>query len=379
MHLPDFIASNIDPILDEWERYAKEIPAACGMDSRRLRDHARQMLETIVDDLRTPQSAQQQEDKSKGRGRKSGRPGEDSNAEKHASARARAGFTIEDLISEYRALRASVLRLWARAERSRQASDLEEMTRFNEAIDQAVAESVARYSSEVRQAQDIFLGMLGHDLRNPLGAINMSAQLLTRELAPESRLARAAGIIHRTGLQMSELIDDLLDFTRTRLGQGIPIQCAPTSMTEVARQAVAQACAEHPAHDIALDAPHDIRGQWDPARIRQVFSNLIGNAVKHGDRAAPITVVVSGDAETAHATVSNHGEPIAPEDIPHIFEPLHRSPASASGDRHHAGLGLGLYITQEIVHAHQGTVAVSSSREHGTTFTVKLPRRCARS
>lgn len=376
MRLSDFIADNLELILNEWECYARQIPAAHDMDRNELRDHARQMLEAIVKDLNTPQTEEEQKEKSIGHGRKYG-ANEESGAEMHGSARVKAGFSIGDLIAEFRALRASVLRLWEKSINTAQQSDLNDMTRFNEAIDQAVAESVARYSSMVKQAQDVFLGILGHDLRNPLGAITLSAQYLIQSTSLESRYIKVAAMIYNSSKQMSLLIHDLLDFTRTRLGQGMPIEPEQTSLTDIVRQAVAQACAFHPEHTILLDATGDLSGQWDPARIEQVFSNLIGNAIKHGSRKMPINVVLWGDSENVIATVHNSGDPIPKDDISHIFEPLRRSPASSTSERRNSGLGLGLYITKEIIQAHGGGVTVASSIEEGTTFTVRLPRRCA--
>lgn len=378
MRLSDFIADNLELILNEWACYAEQIPAAQDMDKEELRDHARQMLETIVKDLNTPQTAEEEKEKSIGHGREIGNGAhKESGAERHGVARVKAGFSIEDLIAEFRALRASVLRLWGKSSNTVQQSDLNDMTRFNEAIDQAVAESVARHSSMVKQAQDVFLGILGHDLRNPLGAITMSAQYLMRSTSLESRDIKAAVMIFNSGKQMSQLIHDLLDFTRTRLGQGMPIEPEQTNLAEIVRQAVAQACAFHPEHTILLHVTDDLSGQWDTGRIGQVFSNLIGNAIKHGSRNIPINVVLSGDSENAIATVHNSGDPIPQEDISHIFEPLRRSPASSTGEHYDSGLGLGLYITKEIIHAHGGSVTVASSIAEGTTFTVRLPRRCA--
>lgn len=205
----------------------------------------------------------------------------------------------------------------------------------------------------------------------------MSAQYLMRSTSLESRDIKAAVMIFNSGKQMSQLIHDLLDFTRTRLGQGMPIEPEQTNLAEIVRQAVAQACAFHPEHTILLHVTDDLSGQWDTGRIGQVFSNLIGNAIKHGSRNIPINVVLSGDSENAIATVHNSGDPIPQEDIPHIFEPLRRSPASSTGEHYDSGLGLGLYITKEIIHAHGGSVTVASSIAEGTTFTVRLPRRCA--
>lgn len=379
MRLSKFITDNMEVILSEWEHYAEQIPAAQAMDKHSLRDHARQMLETIVKDLDTPQSEEEQKAKSRGQGQQKGHDAHvESGAEQHATARAQAGFTIGDLISEFRALRASVLRLWGKSSSTVQQSDLDDMTRFNEAIDQAVAESVTRYSSMVKQAQDLFVGILGHDLRNPLGAITMSAQYLMQGTSLESRHIKAAALIYSSSKQMSRLIGDLLDFTRTRLGQGMPVKCEQTDLADLARHAVSQACAFHPEHKISLDVTGDLNGQWDPARIGQVFSNLIGNAIKHGDQRTPIQIVLAGDVEFATASVHNSGSPIPTEDISCIFEPLRRSTTSTENGQG-AGLGLGLYITQQIVHAHGGIITVASSSDEGTTFPLRLPRRCVSS
>jgi len=335
------------------------------------------MLLTIVDDLRAPQTSEQQKDKSEGHGNDEMHgPREESGAEMHATGRLQAGFSVSDLISEFRALRASVLRLWGKCSAEVQQSDLDDITRFNEAIDQTAAESVTRYTASIGQAQDVFIGMLGHDLRNPLGAIHMSAQLLMQDAALGARQVKAASMIYNSGRQMGGLIGDLLDFTRTRLGKGIPVTCEQTDLAWLVRQAVDQASAYHPERSITLDATGDPAGQWDTARIGQVFSNLIGNAIKHGDPAAPIRIHVSGDAASVMASVNNMGAPIPAEELPHIFEPMHRAPSAGNGHPGSAGIGLGLYITQEIVHAHGGTVSVSSTLDAATTFTVVLPRRC---
>jgi signal transduction histidine kinase len=284
---------------------------------------------------------------------------------------------MEEMVSEYRALRATVLRLWRKSTDSVQPSDLDDMTRFNEAVDQAVAESVARFSSMVKQAQDLFLGILGHDLRNPLGAIIISAQFLMLDATLDSRYIKTGSIIYNSGKQMSRLIDDLLDFTRTRLGQSMPILPTQIDLADVVRQAVMEACAFHPDRTISFDAIGELSGQWDSVRIRQVFSNLIGNAIKHGSASEPINVVLSSQTQDVIATVHNSGTPVAENDIPYIFDPLYRFSMSFAGALKDSGLGLGLYITREIIQAHAGTVTIASSIEAGTTFTVRLPRQHA--
>lgn len=376
MRLSDFITANLEPILNDWEAYAKTLRAAQGMNSEELRDHARQMLEAIADDLAKPQTEEEQTEKSKGDGPSSGGAAdEDSAPEQHASLRAKSGFSIDDMIAEYRVLRASVLRLWGKSSDSVQQSDLDDMTRFNEAIDQAVAESVARYSSMVKHAQDLFLGILGHDLRNPLGAITMSAQLLMQDAALDSRYIRTASMIYSSGNQMSRLIDDLLDFTRTRLGQGMAISPTHTNLADIVRLAVMEACAFHPDRAVSFDAIGELHGYWDSGRIGQVFSNLLGNAIRHGSTSEPVTIALSCQGENVVATVHNGGKPIPANELPHIFEPLRRSVILPNGKLNDSGLGLGLYIVQEIIQAHAGVITVTSSMEAGTTFTVRLPRK----
>lgn len=376
MCLPDFIIANIEAILDDWERYAMQIPAAQEMGKEALRDHAREMLETIVRDLGTPQTPEEQKQKSEGAGHSKGNDGEgESAAQKHATVRMKAGFTVEDLVSEFRALRATVLRHTAQAAETEYRTHLDDLTRFNEAIDQAVAESIARHSAMIRKSQDVFLSVLGHDLRNPLGAVTMSAQYMMGSQSLESRHIKAAAMIYNSSKQMNALIGDLLDFTRTRLGQGMPMKPEATNIAEVARHAVAQACAFHPEHRIRLEMTGQLDGHWDAARIGQVFSNLIGNAVKHGSMEAPIDVVLNGDdGSEILATVHNGGDPIPEDDLPRIFEPLCRASTSQHKNRDDAGLGLGLFIAHEIVQAHGGALTVASSAEDGTTFTVRLPR-----
>lgn len=380
MRLSDFITANLEPILSEWETYAKEIRAAQGMNSEELRDHARQILEAIAKDLATPQTEEVQKEKSKGHSQANKHAGnEESAPESHALERAKSGFSIEDMIAEYRALRASVLRLWGKNSDAVEQCDLDDMTRFNEGIDQAVAESVARYSSTVKHGQDLFLGILGHDLRNPLGAITMSAQFLLQNTLLDSRLIKPVSIIHNSGKQMSNLIDDLLDFTRTRLGQGMPMSPRQMDLADIVRQTVQEACTFHPERTISFDATGELSGNWDSARIGQVFSNLIGNAIKHGSGSESINIVLSGQGEDVLATVHNGGNPIPEDEISKIFEPLHRSLSPATGNRRDFSLGLGLYIAREIIQAHGGTIAVTSSMEEGTTFIIRLPRQRASS
>ncbi|MGZ8414175.1 MAG: ATP-binding protein [Gemmatirosa sp.] len=377
MRLADFIRANQEPILAEWEAFARTCtPAGRPMNITALRDHAGQMLTVIAADLAEPQSGAAQSEKSKGRAPDEG-AGASTAAEEHGAGRAESGFAIEQMVAEFRALRASVLRLWTKSERALETADIEDLTRFNEAIDQALAESVARFNREVEHAKETFLAILGHDLRTPLGAIQTSATFLLeigeREEVERTLLTRIAA----SSSSAVTMVGDLLDFTRSHLGGGIPVVRADADVSRIVREVVAEHSAAHPGLPIRVDAPAEERGQWDAARLSQSLGNLIGNAVQHGAEGTTVTVCVHGTAEEVSVAVHNRGVVLPFERLDGIFNPMRtRGPGRTAAARGPTGsLGLGLYIAERIVHAHDGCIEVKSSEEEGTTFTVRLPRR----
>jgi signal transduction histidine kinase len=345
------------------------------MDLAELRDHASEMLDTIAADLDTPQTKREQADKSEGKSdAEPDSRGPDTAAQSHGAARAESGFTVEQMVSEYRALRASVTRLWIEAAGELSRKDLDDLVRFNEAIDQALAESTSRFTQDLEQSKEMFVAMLGHDLRTPLGAIIGSAHIMvsTKDL-PEIALKRAFLILN-SGQRMNALVDDLLDFTRSRLGRGIPIVRADMDISKVCRQTVEEIAALHPQRVVNFDATGEVQGQWDRDRLTQAFSNVISNAVQHGADQTPINVLVRGGGDDVEVAIQNRGAVIPASELDKIFNPLYR----IEGDKPVApreNLGLGLYITERIVAAHGGTIGVESSDENGTTFTITLPRR----
>src|SRR4051794_10005448 len=236
MRLSDFIVANLEPILAEWETFARtHIPAGEAMDVASLRDHAADILKTVAADLQCRQTERERSEKSKGEA-DAPAGAADTAAETHGALRAEAGFTLGQMVSEFRALRASVTRLWRAANGPPVEADVEDLTRFNEAIDQALAESLSRYARNLDYSKEMFLAILGHDVRTPLGAIMMSAAgLLT---IPELSLPHqaAASRILNSGTRIKEIVNDLLDFTRTRLGAGIPLVRADMDLEEVGRQ-----------------------------------------------------------------------------------------------------------------------------------------------
>ena len=372
-----FIDNNIEPILQAWEDFARTIePPALTMDDRELRDHARQMLHTFALDLRTSQSEHERAAKSKGLGK---RGAGDTAAETHAEARLLSGYTVVQLVSEYRALRSSVLTLWAADIGETQPSDLADVTRFNEAVDQALAESVARYEFMVKQSQNMFLAILGHDLRNPLGTVVTGSSFLMQAVDIPPKYVLVATRMFNSAKRMSKLINDLIDFTRTHLGPGIPIRVKQGSVVALCNEVVDELRTFHPERTIEFHAPQKLEAIFDESRIAQVLSNLIGNAIQYGNPDVPVSVRLSSNVDDIFVEVNNRGKAISQDKLQAIFDPMVRIAAHVHGTESNnsmerTSLGIGLYISREIVHAHGGKINVTSSASDGTTFSVTMPR-----
>ncbi len=367
VHLSAFIETHRDAILDEWVAFARTLtPWSTGLDEAQLRDHARELLSAIAVDIRAPQSEHEQTQKSKGRDESASPLSGVGKA--HAIDRLEGGLKLDQLVSEYRALRASVLRLWAKAGL---AIDNGEVIRFNEAIDETLAESSSWYAKKLDAMGAQFIAMLGHDLRNPLSSMVLGAELLTTsEALPQRDLAVAARIL-ASGRRMTRMVSDMLDLTRTRLGSGIPVTLAPMDLAAVCQQICDELEVIHPGRRLQLECSGELNGVWDADRLAQVMSNLVGNALQHGAESEPVRVTVRGGDADVVIEVENAGEPIDPGHLRRIFEPMVHE--ARQGDRNRRGLGLGLFIAREIVTSHGGTVGVTSSST-ATTFTVRLPR-----
>ena len=374
MRLADFIESNIEPILANWVRFAESSgPAGRTMDLKALRDHAAQMLHVIVADLRTPQTQDEQTDKSKGNADSSPGSG-DTAAEVHGSGRAESGFSVGEMTAEYRALRASVIRLWTGAQGTLTGADLEDLMRFNEAIDQSLAESISRYTLDIDRSREMFVAILGHELRSPLSVVLTGSQfMLERGALAEPDVAVATRVVRSAG-RMNQMVADLLDFTWGRLGSGIPITRNEADLAVVIRQAVDEMAAVHDDAVFQFTPTGNLEGQWDAPRISQVVTNLLGNAVQHGTSGTRISVTAQGEAADVVLRVHNHGQAIPRDECSGLFSPFKRFQSNRPATRDSGNLGLGLYIAERIVSAHNGTIDVRSSEEAGTLFTIRLPR-----
>ncbi|RON58458.1 sensor histidine kinase [Pseudomonas frederiksbergensis] len=373
MRLSEFIVVEVDRVVDEWEQFARAITPDDNLDRVTLRDHARAILLAAARDMNTAQTAQEQAAKAKGDGPEK-TPSLDKAAASHGELRHNVGFDLVQMTSEFRHLRACVIRLWVNSLQSPDLAYFQDMIRFNEAIDEALAESTAAYADQVNHSRDIFLAILGHDLRAPLQAVSMSTEMLMRKTKLEGDALACAHHIKRGTRHMAAMVSDLLELVRSRLGKSLPIEPKPMDLADAAHEAIAQACAGNPECDPTITVQGDTRGTWDAGRISQLLQNLIGNALQHGSNKHDVTVVLSGEVETVRLTVHNYGVPIPEDAITTIFDPLVRSADEELGQPS-TSLGLGLFIVKEVVNAHQGTIEVTSNEVDGTLFTVVLPRK----
>ncbi len=374
--LASFIRENLEPLALEWEQFARGLtPDVATLTEQELRDHVPDLLLAIADDIegdRTPA-----EDKVRGYGNgPDPSPVITAYARQHAQTRLDHGFTLQGMAAEYRALRQSVLREW-RVETRTSAADSRDQFRFNQCVDHAWTVAMTWYGTQLDKARDLFLGTLAHDLRNPLGAVQMSARLLLLDTGLSVESSTAALRVFNSSARMRALVDQLLDFTRIRLGHRLPMRIEQTDLAALLHEAVDELTTYHAGVHISLQIDGDLVGEWDGRRIAQVISNLLGNAIEHGAPGRPITVAARGEPDDVVVAVHNDGEPIAADLLPRIFDPLTRGVIHRGGEEQQEseGMGLGLLITNQIVAAHGGSIDVSSTSQLGTTFSMRLPRR----
>lgn len=374
MRLADFILENVEPILAEWEQFARGLAPGSAMGIIALRDHAEDILRVTARDMVSSQTAEQQAAKSKGNGGGGSESARlDYASSEHAIDRLGSGFNLIEVVSEYRALRASVLRLWGQSVRTADEDDLQDFIRFNESMDQSLAEAVKSYTHRVDESRELFLATLGHDLRNPLNAIVVSSALLAGSGQLDEENTEIASQMSGFAKVMAGMIDDLLDFTRTRLGGGMPISATRTDLEHLCHEVLLEFRAAHPHRPLRFESSGDTSGEWDAARLRQVVSNLVANAIQYGDDATPVEVSARGEESDVLLAVRNEGPSISSSALPTIFDPFFRAAEVAT--KHRPGVGLGLYIARQIVIAHGGRIEVTSDETTGTVFTARLPRR----
>jgi signal transduction histidine kinase len=336
-------------VAERWEGRARQLAELAEMTRPVLFDHLFELLEGLASWIEGEEDAAQR--------------GFDALLDGHAMQRLGHGVSLTTLIEEYAMLRSILLvDLLALPASERVQTSL---VRLHQGFDHAVGNSLRCYEQAREQQRERFIGVLGHDLRQPLGAIRMSADLLVGAAAPAEDAAIAARIQNGCA-RMSRLIEDVLDFARARLGAGIPVDPSLHDMAEICRSAVDEVTAAHPKREIAVAIRGDLRGAFDRERILQALGNLLTNAIEHGVGTLELRACESDDRQWVIVEVVSQGPAIPPDVMRVIFDPF----ATTSPRR---GLGLGLYIVQQIARAHGG-LSEATSDDHATVFRMRFPR-----
>ena len=374
MKLSVLLSVHHKEILSEWDKFAStHSPSNASHTSCGLRDHAHQLLKAIAKDMVSHQSDKQQSAKSQG-----DRPRQEgivAAAVAHGTMRQSSGFTLSQIAAEFRALRASVLRLWLLHIKEMTEEISYEMIRFNEAIDEALSESIASYAAETARIRDTFLAVLGHDLRSPLHVMAMAGHFLKKTNTASDAIHEAGSRIVTSTASMNLMVNDLLEYGRTQLGGSFCIKRHIVDMQRICQSVMDEAQFVHPECVFVLHPSGELVGPFDEARLHQVFSNLLNNAAHYCAPQEPIEMIVQGESDVIEVKVHNVGPVIPHKSLQSIFNPLTQLSAKAEQTNsfcHSAGLGL--FIAREITHAHGGTIKAESSKKLGTVFTVQLPR-----
>jgi signal transduction histidine kinase len=369
MKLSQFITEHIEAILTDWDSFAETLrPAASEVSIAELRDHGRGVLQEIARNMENESSVEAQAEKAL-----ADPPVIDSGsaAAAHGEARHDSGFTLLQLTAEYRALRASVLRLWMPRITRFDEQRANELVRFNAAIDQAMAESACTFSERNAQVRDTFLAILGHDLRSPLATMTLAGDYLTRPGVGSETTQHTGARVKRSAATMVRMVGDLLEYARTQLGGKLPITRQLADVREICLAALADAQAAHTKCNFEFEAAGELCDDFDSPRVQQAVANLLHNAAQYRDRSSAVTLSVRGEAAEIIVQVRNFGPLIPPAARQEIFKPLVQLRGE---DGPATSLGLGLFIAREIAMAHGGSISVESDATAGTVFTLRFPR-----
>jgi len=347
-----YLRSHKQSLCDEWERaITAEQRQLAGLERSSLLDH----MPEVLDALATWTEGRRDNAQSLFAALADG----------HALQRLGFGVDLSALNDEYRQLRHVIMTQLLAVPSSPEVR--KELIRLDDGLDRAILYAVQRYSQGRDALRDRFIGVLGHDLRNPLASASFAMQALA-SLATTGPERKALETLARALDRMSRMITDVLDFARGHLGGGIPTKPVAADMGEICRAAVEEVRSVHPSRAIELHTQGDLAGTFDHDRIMQAMVNLLGNAIQHGEDPIMVAVTEADDRRALFTRVANRGKTIPPEMLNKLFDPF----TSGAGDRKN-GLGLGLYIVAEIVRAHGGTCDVTSDASE-TAFLIRWPR-----
>lgn len=401
MRLREFMSANREAILANWEKFARSIwpveltdPAN---DPTTLRDHAAEILQASIHDMASAQSAHQQSEKSLGRGAASDSSRRvDRASDHHGMTGHAAGMGLTGVISEYRALRASVIRLWRESNPEPDLHDLDDLTRFNECIDQSLAEAVRTYTEQVRRerqalleseqaarrnaetanrAKDVFLATLSHEMRTPLNAIVGWIAILRND-AGSAHLAEGLDVIERDTKAQTQLMGDVLDVSRIISGK-LRLEIGECDLVKTVTAGIDAVRSAADARNITIEVQLDPAASLalcDASRIQRIVWNLVANAIKFTSKGGKVSVTLDQERSAWRIVVSDTGRGIPAESLPYVFDRFRQ--VDDSTRRHFGGLGLGLSIVKHLAELHGGTVeAYSGGEGQGATFTLRLPIR----
>ena len=372
MRLAEFIQANIEPILKEWEIFARSLLPGADMTVVALRDDAGSILRATARDMQNWQSLRQQASKSKGDGGADTVASDslDSASDLHGAERVGSGFHITDVVAEYRALRASVLRLWRESLPQPDINDIDDITRFDESLDQSLARGVASYSRRIDDSRQMFLAILSHDLRNPLRAIDGFSQIIIEDYGDQlDKMAHShLGRIRAASQKLSTLIDDLIELGRLTRA---PISRVVVDLSAIARTIARELHAEAPEREARVSIGLHLMARVDPMLARVMLEHLLRNAWAFTATCTPAEIEF--DARLRYREVVFHvrdnGAGFDMAHVSQLFRPFNRLHDQADN----SGTGIGLATVQRIVHRHGGRIWAEGAPGKGASFYFTLP------
>jgi signal transduction histidine kinase len=372
VRIHNYIFGNLERILSEWEAEVRAIAApARKLSALALRDHAPLLLKSIAQYLE-----QGVDPAHSASGEQSAVARIQIAAKGHGAERHHEGFDAAQLGMEYNALRSTAVRLWRCELGGIDEDAFDDLDRFDVAINMALATSLGEYTDNLAQSKDTFIAILGHDLRTPLGAISMGAEYLSAHSTLDEKQRPIVRSMQNSAARMAAMIKDLLAYTSKQLGNEISITTRETDIGVVCKAAVDEAMMAYPGSKFVLEIDGTLEGTLDGGRLQQLLSNLLTNAVQHGENKTPVIVSARYCGNEIDIQVKNIGPVIPPEALERIFDPLVRYTAEHPGEPDaylSTSLGLGLYIARAIAQAHGGTITATSNATDGTIFTLRLP------
>ncbi|GAB6061265.1 sensor histidine kinase [Desulfonatronum parangueonense] len=386
--LADYIRAEMELILQDWEVFAKTIFHAQNMDQKGLRDHAKGMLLDIADDLDTSQSESEQSAKSKGYGAYGRGDGQISSADLHGAERHGSGFSVKDTISEFRALRASVVLHWTRAHPTLTDQKLEDLTRFHEAIDQALAESMDHYSSvkemviqqknlKLEQTiieKDKFFSIIAHDLKSPMAGYLALTKMLSEKFSslPLKDLRKMASQLAQSSENMYNLLENLLEWSLMQRDM-MPFKPKTFFLIDPVKRnfELFEAATQDKEITLHSEVAEETTVFADKLMLDTVIRNLLSNAIKFSRDGGKIDVSSTINGHMLTVAVRDNGIGIPPETLKDLFVLDRKN--SKRGTAGEQGTGLGLLLCKEFTQKHGGRIWAESKHGEGSTFYFSLP------